>query len=107
MKYMLMMAGTRPDFDSYLKLSKEELQAQVAFMRSFAKELGDSGVLVLTEGLAFPDQAKLVRAGSKGEPITDGVFPNPRSFSPDFGLSTWRVLKRPTGSPPGRRLRRA
>jgi len=86
MKYMLMMAGTKREFESYLKLSKEELQAQVAFMRSFAKELGDSGVLVLTEGLAFPGQAKLVRAGSNGEPITDGVFPESKEFLAGFWI---------------------
>ncbi|MGA2613491.1 MAG: YciI family protein [Spirochaetia bacterium] len=86
MKYMLMMAGTKDDFESYLKWSKEELRAQVAFMRSFAKELGDSGVLVLTEGLAFPDQAKLVRAGSNGEPITDGVFPESKEFLAGFWI---------------------
>ena len=34
-----------------------------------------AGVLVPTEGLAFPDQAKRVRAASDGTPITDGVFP--------------------------------
>jgi hypothetical protein len=86
MKYMLMMAGTKADFDSFTQLSKEELQAQVAFMRSFAKELRDSGVLVLTEGLAFPDQAKIVRAGSKGEPITDGVFPESKEFLAGFWI---------------------
>ena len=80
MKYMLMMAGTKRDFESYLRLSKEELRAQVAFMRKFAKELGDSGVLVLTEGLAFADKARMVRAGSNGEPITDGVFPESKEF---------------------------
>ena len=86
MKYMLMMAGTKRDFESYLKLSKEELRAQVAFMRKFAKELGDSGVLVLTEGLAFPDKARMVRAGSNGEPITDGVFPESKEFLAGFWI---------------------
>jgi hypothetical protein len=33
-----------------------------------------------TEGLAFPDQATVVRAGSDGEPITDGVFPESKKF---------------------------
>ena len=32
------------------------------------------------EGLAVPDQAKLVRAGKDGEPITDGVFPESKEF---------------------------
>jgi hypothetical protein len=80
MKYILMMSGTKADFDSFAKWSKEDLQANVAFMRAFNKELHDSGVLVATEGLAFPNQAKLVRAASDGTPVTDGVFPESKEF---------------------------
>jgi hypothetical protein len=32
------------------------------------------------EGLAGPDQAKLVRAGKDGKPITDGVFAEAKEF---------------------------
>ena len=32
------------------------------------------------EGLAGPDQAKLVRAGDDGRPMTDGVFPESKEF---------------------------
>ena len=44
------------------------------------KELHQSGELVSAEGLSFPDQAKLVRAGKDGVPITDGVFPESKEF---------------------------
>jgi len=44
------------------------------------KGLSESGELVSTEGLAFPDQAKLVRAGKDGTPVTDGVFPESKEF---------------------------
>jgi hypothetical protein len=36
--------------------------------------------LVAAEGLAGPDQAKVVRAGKDGEPVTDGVFPESKEF---------------------------
>ena len=49
-------------------------------MRAFSKELKDSGVFVASEGLGWPNDARLVRAGSKGEPITDGVFPEAKEF---------------------------
>jgi hypothetical protein len=49
-------------------------------MHAFNKELKDSGVLVATEGLAWPDQAVIVRGGSDGTPITDGVFPESKEF---------------------------
>ena len=80
MKYILMMTGTKAQFDWYAKWSKQDLQANFAFMHAFNKELKDSGVFVAAEGLAFPDEAKVVRAGSHGEPITDGVFPESKEF---------------------------
>ena len=80
MKYILMMTGKKADFDWYAKWSKQDLQANFTFMRAFNKELKESGVLVATEGLAFPDQAKIVRAGNDGAPITDGVFPEAKEF---------------------------
>ena len=80
MKYMLMMNGKKPDFEAYARWSKEDLQANVAFMRGFSKELKDSGVFVSSEGLGWPNEARLVRAGSKGEAITDGVFPESKGF---------------------------
>jgi hypothetical protein len=64
MKYILMMTGTKAQFDWYAKWSKQDLQANFAFMHAFNKELKDSGVFVAAEGLAFPDEAKVVRAGS-------------------------------------------
>ena len=80
MKYILMMTGNKSDFDGYAKWSKEDLQANVAFMRAFSKELKHSGVFVSTEGLGWPSEAKLVRAGKDGEPVTDGVFPESKEF---------------------------
>jgi len=80
MKYILLMNGTKADFDGYARWSKQDLQANVSFMRAFSKELKDSGVFVASEGLGWPHEARLVRAGSKGEPITDGVFPESKEF---------------------------
>jgi hypothetical protein len=80
MKYMLLMTGTKADFEAYATWPKQDLQANMAFMRAFSKELKDAGVFVATEGLAFPHEAKMVRAGKDGEPITDGVFPESKEF---------------------------
>lgn len=80
MKYILIMNGKKSDFEGYARWSKEALQANVDFMRAFNKELKDSGVFVAAEGLGWPNEAKLVRAGSNGEPITDGVFPESKEF---------------------------
>jgi hypothetical protein len=80
MKYILMMSATKPMFDWYAAWPKQDLDAHFAFMRAFSKELKDSGKMVATSGLAFPNKAKLVRAGDDGEPVTDGVFPEAKEF---------------------------
>src|SRR5215467_10929061 len=80
MKYILMMSGTKAQFEEYTKWPKQDLQANFAFMRAFNKELRESGVLVATEGLAFPHEAKLIRGAPDGTPITDGVFPESKEF---------------------------
>jgi len=80
MKYILMMNGTKANFDSYAKWSKQDIEANVVFMRNFSKELKDAGVFVDTKGLAWPQEAKIVRAGNSGEPVTDGVFPESKEF---------------------------
>jgi hypothetical protein len=79
MKYILMMNTMRAG-SGVPEWPKKDLQAHIAFMKSFGKELRESGELVSAEGLSFPDQAKLVRAGKDGAPITDGVFPEGKEF---------------------------
>jgi hypothetical protein len=80
MKFILMMTGTKADWDEYAKWSKEDLERNVAFMSTFSKQLKDEGVFVATEGLGWPNQAKVVRAGKDGTPITDGIFPESKEF---------------------------
>jgi hypothetical protein len=80
MKYMLMM--NTPSGGPYQVASwpPQDIKAHIDFMIDFAKRLGESGELVAAEGLAGPDQAKRVRAGKDGKPITDGVFPESKEF---------------------------
>jgi hypothetical protein len=85
MKYILMMNTMRagrgvPSWPS------KDLQAHIAFMKTLNKELRESGELVAAEGLSFPDQAKLVRAGKDGIPVTDGVFPESKEFLAGFWI---------------------
>ncbi len=83
MKFILMM-GMKTDKESMSKgimtWPKEDIQAHIEFMIGFSKELKDAGELVAAEGLAWPNEAKLVRAGKDGTPITDGVFPESKEF---------------------------
>ena len=80
MKYILMMNCPKTGYDTFGVWPKKDIQAHIAFMRSFDKELRESGELVSAEGLADPKQAKLVRAGKDGAPVTDGVFPEAKEY---------------------------
>jgi hypothetical protein len=80
MKYMLMMNTPGPGPYQIAGWPKQDVQAHIAFMKSFARRLRESGELVVAEGLSGPDQARRVRAGSDGKPITDGVFPEAKEF---------------------------
>ena len=84
---------------------EEDLQAHFAFLRRFNQKLVESGELVGIEALTSPDQAKWVRAGKDGRPVTDGVFPETKEFLAGF----WTVdVESPSGhaSSPRRRPQR-
>ena len=106
MKYMLMMSGKKELFDWYAQWTKEDLQRQMVFMRAFSRELKDSGAFVSTEGLAFPDQARIVRAGPDGAPVTDGVFPESKEFLAGYWIvdvdgpeEAYRIAARASAAP--------
>jgi hypothetical protein len=80
MKFMLIINTPRDGYTQYMSWPKEVLEANIAFMRGFSQKLRAAGELVGTEGLASPLQAKLVRAGQDGKPVTDGVFPESKEF---------------------------
>ena len=80
MKYMLMMNTPSGGPYQILSWAKQDIEAHMAFMKAFGKKLSASGELVGAEGLSGPEQAKLVRAGANGEPVTDGVFPETKEF---------------------------
>lgn len=80
MKYILMMNTPGKGPYQVAQWPKEDLRNHIQFMMEFVRKLGASGELVAAEGLAGPDQAKLVRAGADGKPITDGVFAEAKEF---------------------------
>lgn len=85
MKYILMMNTMRTGA-GVPTWPKGDLQAHIAFMLSLNRDLRDSGELVSAEGLSFPNQARLVRAGKNGAPVTDGIFPESKEFLAGFWI---------------------
>ncbi len=86
MKYMLMMNTMKAGGDAFSGWPRKDVQALIAFMIDFDKGLKASGELVSAEGLSFPDQARLVRAGKDGVPIIDAVFPESKEFLAGFWI---------------------
>jgi len=80
MKYMLIINTIRNGYEQYMNWPKATLEANATFMQAFAAKLKASGELVSTAGLATPVEARRVRAGKDGRPVTDGVFPETKEF---------------------------
>jgi hypothetical protein len=80
MKYILMMTGTKAGTDTYKAWRPQDVETHFAFLHALNRELTESGEFVATQPLAGPDEAKIVRAGEDGAPITDGVFPEAKEF---------------------------
>ena len=80
MKYILMMNCPKTGYETFGSWPKKDIQAHLGFMHSFNKQLREAGEWVSGEGLADPREAKGVRAGKDGAPITDGVFPEAKEY---------------------------
>ena len=87
MKYILLMSGTKAGVDTYHAWSPKDIEAHMAVVGRINKELTESGEFVATQGLAGPDEAKVVRGEKNGTPVTDGIFPE----SKEFLLGYWIV----------------
>lgn len=87
MRYMLMMNVPSGGGDYQINnWAPEDFRAHIAFMQRYNKELKASGEFVDAQGLSSPGEAKLVRAGKNGAPITDGPFPETKEFLAGFWL---------------------
>jgi hypothetical protein len=88
MKFILMMNAPRGSGDwEVAKWSVDDLKAHVGFMVKLNQELKQEGVFMSAEGLATPEQARIVRAGNGGAPeVTDGPFAESKEFLAGFWI---------------------
>jgi hypothetical protein len=90
MKFMLMMQGTSKGWQTsgIGTWPPEDIRAHIGFMKRLNKELREAGELVGAEGLATPDEAKIVRAkkGSVEPEVTDGPFAESKEFLAGFWI---------------------
>jgi hypothetical protein len=83
MKYMLFKTyGAAAYCDTPInEWTPEEIQANIDFQKALGAELAKSGELVDAQGLAGPDEARLVSSdGRSAAVITDGPFPETKEF---------------------------
>ncbi len=89
MKYMLMMHAPRAGWkDAGIGTwPQEDIKSHINFMLGFNKELTQAGEFVNAQGLALPEEARVVRAGRTGAPeVTDGPFPEAKEFLAGFWI---------------------
>jgi hypothetical protein len=88
MKYMLMMHAPRSTGGYQINAwSPDDFKAHIAFMQNLNKGLIASGEFVGAEGLAAPNEVKIVRAGKDGAPaVTDGPFAESKEFLAGFWI---------------------
>jgi hypothetical protein len=106
MKYILMMNCPKTGYETFGAMPQKDIQAHIGFMMEFSKALGESGELVSAEGLASPQEAKVVRAGKDGAPVTDGVFPEAKEFLAGYWIvdvespeQAYRIAARASAAP--------
>ncbi|WP_440104103.1 YciI family protein [Streptosporangium sp. H16] len=84
MKYMMLMqfgGQTQDEVPPIHTWPVEDVQAHIQFMHDTNRKLVDAGEFVDAQGLAAPDQARIVRAGEGGAAVvTDGPFPETKEF---------------------------
>ena len=86
MKYILMMSAPKAGFETYRAWSQAHVQAHMAVLDKIKDDLVQLDEFVTTEGLDWPSNAKIVRAGQNGRPVTDGVFPESKEFLAGFWI---------------------
>ena len=80
MKYMLMMGARRRASISMANGRRRTSRPTSGSWSVSTNRSTNPGSSVSAEGLDFPGQAKVVRAGNDGKPITNGVFPEAKEF---------------------------
>jgi hypothetical protein len=108
-KYMLMMHAPRTGWKEagIGTWPPDDIKAHISFMHQFNKELTQAGELVDAQGLALPQDARIVRAGKNGAPeVTDGPYPEAKEFLAGFWIvdceskeRAYEIAARASGAP--------
>ncbi len=91
MRFMLMQnyGGVEADCAPMDQWSTEEVQAHIEFQVTLNRRLEELGELIDAQGLAGPDQARMVVSDGTSAPlVTDGPFPESKEL-----LAGYRIVE--------------
>jgi hypothetical protein len=97
MKYMLLMQPSeqRLNHPPIHTWEPAEIKAHIQFMQDFNQSLIESGEFVDAQGLAGPEEAKVVVAVQGGPPtVTDGPYPESKEFLAGYWIVDCDGLER-------------
>lgn len=97
MKYMLIKTYNPTAYcDTPIdEWAMEDIQAHIDFQRALGEELAKSGELVDAQGLAGPEEARIVLSDGRSAPVvTDGPFPESKEFLAGFYIIDVESLDR-------------
>ncbi|MGB3441645.1 MAG: YciI family protein [Actinophytocola sp.] len=82
---LLMQASDRIEHPPIETWAPADITAHLDFMKAFSQTLLAEGEFVDAQGLAGPEEAKVVRSSPSGTPaVTDGPFPESKEFLAGF-----------------------
>ncbi|GAB2675715.1 YciI family protein [Nocardia goodfellowii] len=89
MKYMLLKTYRETAYchTPIGEWAPEDIVAHIEFQRALGEELAKSGELVDAQGLAGPEEARIVCSDGRSAPVvTDGPFPETKEFLAGYWL---------------------
>jgi hypothetical protein len=96
-KYMLMMhmPATDSGGEGIHNWPPDDIKRHIAFMKQVDRDLVTSGELVDAQGLAWPSEARIVRASRDGQPVvTDGPFAESKEFLIGYWIVDCETIER-------------
>jgi len=95
-KYMILMQSSdRIEHPPIHTWEPADIKTHIQFMHDFSQSLVDSGEFVDAQGLAGPEEAKVVVAVQDGPPtVTDGPYPESKEFLAGYWIVDCDGLER-------------
>jgi hypothetical protein len=80
MKHIPRMSGTKAGAAMHHARSPKAIDAPLSVLRAITRDWTEFGEFVATQGLAEPNEAKVMRGEKDGMSVTDGIFPESKEL---------------------------